>query len=125
MDLIEEQFAQLQSRYPEATRTTNPDGSTTITIPRLPLPDGWNKHETTVVFALPIGYPYAKPDCFWTDPDLRLSTGARPANSDVKSPPGVSSSMLWFSYHASTWNANTDSIITYTNVIRARLADRK
>jgi hypothetical protein len=125
MDLIDEQFAQLVARYPEASRRANADGTTTILIPQFPLPEGWNKRETEIAFVLPVGFPYAKPDCFWADAELGLISGSQPANSNVQQLPGVARPMRWFSYHASTWNPNRDSALTYTNVIRTRLADRR
>jgi E2/UBC family protein E len=125
MDIVEQQFADLQGRYPQATRLALPNGSSLITITQFPVPDGWNKKETTVVFLVPVGYPYARPDCFWADTELRLGSGSVPMNSGTQNVPNVSTPMLWFSFHPATWNANTDSLLTYTNVIRLRFSDRR
>jgi hypothetical protein len=71
-----------------------------IKIADTPLPAGWNKQSTHIFIVAPQGYPFAKPDCFWADPDLRLANGNLPQNSQMNNPiPGVPDSLLWFSWH--------------------------
>ena len=125
MDVIEQQFADLEVRFPATKRRGLANGTSLLEIPNFSLPDGWNKTQTTVAFIVPAGYPYARPDCFWADLDLRLSSGAMPANSGTNPGTGGAQPMLWFSFHPTYWNPNTDSLITYTNVIRARFAERR
>ena len=121
MDALEQQFADLQLRYPNATLERRPDGTAVIKLPEFSLPGGWSKPTATVAFVAPAGYPYAKPDCFWADVDLRLSSGGVPANSGTNNV--LAEPMLWFSFHTSAWNPNKDSLMTYVNVIKARLND--
>src|SRR5690349_20755721 len=114
MGPIDIQFEQLRQKYPGATLQPLPDGSAIIRIPNIPLnAERWNNNSTTVYFVAPVGYPAAKPDCFWTDADLRLRNGNSPKNTGNQPlPPGIAAPTLWFSWHAASWNANSDSLRT-------------
>lgn len=120
MTPLQQQFEILKMEYEEATLLQLPTGAHLVSIPRVPLPGGWNKGEVTVKFIAPVGYPLARPDCFWSDVDLRLSTGAMPQNSAINVIPEANESSLWFSWHVSQWNPNRDSLSTFTKVIENR-----
>lgn len=122
MSLIIEHLEHIRGEHPNATAESRPDGTTLITIPKIPLPKGgWNRDHTTVQFLTPVGYPMAKPDCFWTDCDLRLSNGALPKNSQVQVPSFGGQDKLWFSWHASQWNPSRDTLKSYLHIITDRL----
>ncbi len=114
----------LRAREPDLQLQVLPDGSKLICIPQVALPAGWNKPSTSVHLVAPPGYPFAQPDCFWADPDLRLSSGALPQNAALGNPiphrPGLPA--LWFSWHLQGWNAARDDLLTWLTVIRERLA---
>lgn len=94
-----------------------------IRIPAVTLPTGWNKQSTHVSLVAPQGYPFAKPDCFWTDLDLRLANGNMPQNAQINNPiPGVPDAMLWFSWHVDPWNPNRDDLVTWFTLIKQRLS---
>jgi hypothetical protein len=121
MAVIDEQFAKLQKEFPNSSLQSLPSGATLITVENVQLPVGWSAGETTVRFIAPVGYPHAKPDCFWTNPELRLSPGNLPqATGDGNQIPETNQTGLWFSWHASQWNPNRDTLLTYLNVIRNR-----
>jgi|SRR6185437_8650301 hypothetical protein len=101
----------------------NPDGSAVVTVPAVPLPQGWSKAAVTVKFVAPVGYPHAKPDCFWADADLTLLGGGQPQASNMTPIPGSAQPLRWFSWHISHWDPNRDSFFTYVNVIRERFKD--
>jgi len=124
MTLLDEQLEILRSQYPDAIVRHLPSGAALIVLPRIPLVDGWSKKSTAVRFLAPVGYPHAKPDCFWTDGDLRLAGGATPANTGGNPIPEINEGgHLWFSWHTAQWNPNRDSLLTYVNVIKNRLRD--
>lgn len=123
MDPLEEQFAQLKKEHGSATLDRRSDGTALVAIPGFPLPSGWNVPSVDVYFLVPLGYPVARPDCFWTDASLRLLGGSMPANTGSNSGHGLSSEKLWFSWHASTWNPSLDDLLTYSHLIRTRLRD--
>lgn len=94
-----------------------------IRISAVTLPIGWNKQSTHIILVAPQGYPFAKPDCFWADVDLRLANGNIPQNAQLNNPiPGVPESLLWFSWHVDPWNPNRDDLVTWFTLIRQRLS---
>ncbi len=121
--LLQDQFTRLQQIYPDATVATLPDGTTLVTVPGVALPPGWSQPATTVSFIVPMGYPMARPDCFWAESGLRLSAGGMPRNSGVNQVPGTVEPRLWFSWHATVWSAATDTLLTYVRVIQRRFAE--
>lgn len=100
----------------------HPDGAVWIEVPNVQLPDGWNMTHCTVSFLAPVGYPQARPDCFYADQGLRLASGGMPTNANLQVAPDQQT-RLWFSYHVSTWDANRDSLLTYLNVTKQRLRE--
>lgn len=87
------------------------------------LPSGWSKQVIEVSFVVPQGYPFAKPDCFWADLDLRLANGNLPQNTRLDNPiPGVPDPLIWFSWHVDPWNPNQDDLCTWFAIIKRRLA---
>ena len=123
MTPLQEQFEILQSQYPQAIFRALPSGTALITISGFPLPDGWSPGETTVRFLAPVGYPFAKPDCFWVDQQVRLRNGAMPQSANLQAIPEVNEVHLWFSWHVGPWNPNRDNLSTYVRVIETRLKD--
>jgi hypothetical protein len=120
--IAQRQFEHLREVRPRATIEWRPDGTAFVTVPELELAAGkWNKRSTTVRFVVPLGYPAAKPDSFWVDPDVRLATGLMPQNTAINTSHGGPAPLLWFSWHTISWNPNSDSLKTYLSVIDKRL----
>jgi len=124
-ELIARQFATLQASYPSSAIVEKGDGSYHLILKEIPLPEGWTKQSVEIRFIIPVGYPMARPDCFWTDLDLRLANSAMPVNANPSPMPPDNVTYLWFSWHLQTWNPNSDSLVTYVNVIRRRLQEVK
>lgn len=118
--IIEAQLVILREAYPSADVRTMHDGSCLVSISDVPLPVGWNRTHTTIWFVIPMGYPIAKPDCFWADPELRLSGERQPMNTNVSAMPN-GEMKLWFSWHTQRWNPNADDLLTYVHVVETRL----
>ena len=112
----------LQQQFPGASAARLPSGAYLVTVPDFPVCAGWTLSRTTVWFIVPVGYPYANPDCFWVDKGLQLATGAMPQNSNITVVPETNITGIWFSWHlAHPWNPNTDTLLTWTAVISNRL----
>lgn len=118
--IIEKQLVPLREEYPYADVTQLNDGSHLLSISNIPLSDGWNQPETTIWFVIPVGYPIAKPDCFWADQNLRLLDGRMPMNTNITGMPN-GEAKLWFSWHTQKWNPNIDNLLTYVHVVEGRL----
>ncbi|MDI1344148.1 MAG: E2/UBC family protein [Pseudolabrys sp.] len=125
MTPFEEQFDALQKELSGASYLKIPDGSFVVTVPGLRLPDGWTAPVTTVYFIAPVGYPVSRPDCFWSDADLKLTGGRVPQNTGANPLPNGPAPLLWFSWHVSNWSPNADTLLTYVNVIKKRFQELK
>jgi hypothetical protein len=117
------QMEVVRERFPESSVTLNPDGSWTVNIHNVALDaQRWNQPSTTVRFILPVGYPAARPDCFFADATLRLVAGNMPAGTGIQPLPHSGAQHLWFSWHLDYWNPARDSILTFIRVMQVRLA---
>ena len=123
MTPIEQQLQLLKTICAGATLTRLPSGAHLVTMPDVKMPQGWNRQIVTILFVAPPAYPAAQPDCFWVEPTgVRLENGATPQNTnDSNLIPEVGQRGTWFSWHLQHWNPNSDSLVTYFNVIMQRL----
>jgi Prokaryotic E2 family E len=124
--LFDEHFEALRAAYSGTAYMQRADGSRLIKIPNYALrPRCWNSIETTVYFLAVPSYPLARPDCFWTDPQLKLASGGPPQNTSINNNHGGPESLLWFSWHVAKWDPNHDTLLTYLKVIDRRLQECK
>jgi len=123
MTPLQIQFEILKGEFSKADLQMLPSGAALITIPDFQLPKGWSQGNTTVKFLAPVGYPFAKPDCFWIDEQVRLQNQAMPQSARFEPIPEVNGNHLWFSWHVGPWNPNRDNLSTYIRVIENRLKD--
>jgi hypothetical protein len=125
MTPYDEQLADLGERFKGVSAQPNPNGLALVTVPELVLPKGWNKPQTNIWFIIPNGYPYANPDCFWTDAALRLEGERMPQNTALQELAGVGPT-LWFSWHLNgAWRPNKDNLSTWMAVIANRFEQRQ
>ena len=102
-----------------------PGGATIVRVQGEDLPPGWSAPQTEVRFLAPVGYPMARPDCFWADNGLRLAAGAMPQATQINEIPNAGEQGLWFSWHVQHWDPNRDTLLTYLQVIRSRLREAR
>lgn len=122
--LVIKQLEDLKKEHPDATWAELGD-TVKVDVPGVLLPSGWSRDRVRVSFLLPAGYPVAQPDCFWTEPDLRLGDGRTPQNTGLQQIPGSPETLLWFSWHMQIWNPNECSALTWLRVIRKRFEQLK
>lgn len=124
MKSVQQEFAEVALAFPGAQLLASSDGTQLVIVPAIRLPTGWSQQSTHVRFVVPAGYPYAAPDCFWADPNLRLGSGAMPQNTQLgnPTPSQPDPSMLWFSWHLAggSWNPGVSDLMTYIQVIKKR-----
>jgi|SRR5580698_2242549 hypothetical protein len=84
-----------------------------------PIPPGYSRPTTDLLVRVPLSYPDAGPDMFWTDPDLRLIDGGSPQCGDLIET-YLGKPWRRFSWH-SAWRPATDSLESYLYFIRLRL----
>jgi len=116
------EVARLQAARPGAQVLPRPDGTAVVFVPGVELPAGWSCRHTCVRWLLSPAYPAAQPDCFYTDPDLRIADGATPTNTGMQQL--EAQPLLWFSWHLQvTWRPGRDDLLTYLRFIESRFAD--
>lgn len=84
-----------------------------------PIPAGYSRTTADLLVRIPLSYPDAGPDMFWTNPDLRLANGAPPQSADVLEP-YMGQEWRRFSWHTA-WKPNTDNLHSYMHFVRRRL----
>lgn len=116
------QIEAVTALFPGSALEHMPDGTWLVELPCVGLdPELWNQSETSVRFLLPVGYPVARPDCFYADAMLRLRNGGMPQASGLQVLPNKGGSYLWFSWHLDQWSPARDTILTFVRVILTRL----
>lgn len=120
------EFELVRARYGELE--IEPD-ERWFTVKKLPLRSGWNKGAVRVFVAIPPGYAVTPPDNFGTDSDLRLATGAQPANTSLLQD-ASGHQWLQFSYHvdAGDWHPHADptmghNLLTFLAGVQSRLEE--
>jgi hypothetical protein len=131
--LVERQLAEVAQAFAGASGEELPDGSVLVRLPDVALPGGWNRTAATMLFIVPVGYPAAKPDCFWAvPPPLRPQAVGQPqrcvlanGNEVEKIPHRPEIQATWFSWHANTWDVARSTLLTYANFVMRRFEERK
>jgi hypothetical protein len=122
LDIVDSQLAEVQVHYPDARMETVPDGQRLLTVPGVGVGPGWNKTQTTVRILVPTGFPHVKPDCFYTEAELRLAAGD-PASSAPQTVFGAT--YRWFSWHLQDWNPASGTLQKYVAFCRRRLQEAR
>ena len=85
----------------------------------LPLPDGWGRQATDVVWILEPGYPVTPPDCFWIDEDTHSPPATEQVNTQIQAcPMGTGINRRWVSWHVNQWNAAGHDLENWLSSIR-------
>lgn len=125
-DRIRRELELVRQRFGELVVDPNLDW---FVVCSMPLSGAWAKSSSRVLVLFPGGYPTTPPDNFYTDPDLRLATGALPGNvSENQQVAGAT--WLQFSYHVESadWRPEQDpadghNLVTFLEGVRRRLEE--
>ena len=113
---IREELALLRQRYDDLEY--NEDGRW-VRIPSYPLPEGWNRSLTDVIFQIPVGFPGTPPYGIYTPAGL-LFKGERPNNYSEPTPtrppfPGNWGIFSWMSDEGQ-WRPTAD-VVSGSNLL--------
>lgn len=90
----------------------------------LPLPDGWNRPTTDVVWILEPGYPVTPPDCFWMEEDTHSPPATVQVNTAIQGcPAGTGINRRWVSWHLGQWNPASHDLEDWLSSIRQAIRE--
>jgi len=84
-----------------------------------PIPPGYNCSTADLLIRIPLAYPDAGPDMFWTSPTLTLVNGTAPKNGDLLET-YIGHQWRRFSWHT-IWKPTIDNLHGYMHFVRRRL----
>lgn len=122
LDIIDSQLAEVRVHYPETRMEAVPDGQRLLTVPNVGVGPGWTMTQATVRILVPTGFPHVKPDCFYTEAELRLANGD-PASSTLQNVFGEVH--RWFSWHLQDWNPASGTLQKYVAFCWRRLQEAR
>lgn len=101
-------------------------GVTCLEIAHFPLPAAYEPSTTTLLLKLPVGFPNAAPDMFWTSPRVNLKGGAVPLTANTIENLGGRQWQRW-SRHIpqGRWRPAVDSLRTLVMIVKRELAKGK
>jgi Prokaryotic E2 family E len=80
----------------------------------------FNKGRTELLVVVPLPYPDAKIDMFYTEPDLSLINGGVPKGAEVIES-HLGRNWRRFSWHTNSWNPAVDDLASHVSFIEQRL----
>lgn len=85
-----------------------------------PMPGAYKPGVVDLLLRLPAGYPNAKPDMFWTRPNVTLASGAIPTTANVQE---TYLGLPWqrWSRHGNGWRPGVDGLRSFLATIRREL----
>ncbi len=92
-----------------------------VVVHEYALPQGYRPSVVDLLLRLPVNFPLAAPDMFWTDPEVRLSSGGYPAASSHFEEYGGRRWQRWSRHFAQAWRVGTDNLRTFWGSIRREL----
>lgn len=86
------------------------------------LPEGYCPNICDLLIRIPVGYPNANPDMFWTSPEIRLRQGGVPTRADVQETYDGRAWQRW-SRHLppGTWRPGVDTLQSFLTTVRQEL----
>jgi hypothetical protein len=128
--LPESDLTFLKEKYPSA-KVYEVGNEVHVLLISFPFPVAYKPRTADLLLRLPAGYPDAKPDMFWTMPDVKLTSGAWPAASQHHEIPGAGSgvevynNVPWqrWSRHSNPtdWRAGIDGLRNFIGTIKREL----
>lgn len=98
-------------------------GAVWVIIRAFQFPPPYTPNRADLLLQLPAGYPNAKPDMFWTSPDVKLPGGSWPKSSNVQETHCGRTCQRWSRHFPDDcWRPGTDNLRSYVASIRAELA---
>lgn len=101
----------------EVIRNTN---DVHIILKDYQFPEVYDPRQSNLLIILPVGYPNAKLDMFWTYPDVKLATGNWPLSSNVHQDFHGKGWQRW-SRHIN-WRSGIDNLRSFVTSVQREIA---
>ena len=92
-----------------------------VIIDDFPFPDAYAPRVASLMIKLPAGYPNANLDMFWTNPVVRLVSGAMPQNCTELQKIDEVQWQQWSRHFATAWRQGVDNLQTFVATVRREL----
>ncbi len=93
-----------------------------LVVKRFTLPAGYQPSEVDLLLRLPVQFPQAPPDMFWTDPVISYTNGGVPSQTQAREHYMGRSWQRWSRHFGqSQWRPGTDDLRSYLRLIRSTL----
>ncbi|WP_321793279.1 multiubiquitin domain-containing protein [Burkholderia pyrrocinia] len=88
-----------------------------------PLPDGYTSQHTVLALEIPLTYPGAQIDMFYTNPPLRLPSGRAIPNTEVNESIDGRSFNRWSRHRGqqSPWDPASDNVVTHLALVESAM----
>jgi len=96
----------------------NVSGELLVVIHHFALPAAYNPRECDLLVRLPVGYPNANPDMYWTRPDVQLAGGGTPRAAEHREPYLGTSWQRWSRHFPGGWRPGIDGLRSYLAAVR-------
>jgi len=95
---------------------------TCIVLPKFPLPEGLDRHESDLLLRLSAGYPDVPPDMWWFDPPIRRANGQPIQATDVVERHLDRSWQRWSRHFQNgQWRSGVDGLRNFLALVRREL----
>lgn len=93
-----------------------------LVIKEFALPEGYQPSKVDLLLRLPVQFPQAPPDMFWTDPIVSYANGGTPTQTQMRQNFMGRSWQRWSRHFSqSRWRPGTDDLRSYVQLIRSTL----
>lgn len=93
-----------------------------LVLKEFALPEGYRPSEVDLLLRLPLQFPQAPPDMFWTDPAVSYANGGTPPQTQARQNFMGRSWQRWSRHFGqSRWRPGTDDLRSYVQLIRSTL----
>ena len=96
-------------------------GMVTLVINGYELPVGYTPRVVDLLLLLPVGFPDASPDMFWTDPVVTYADGRVPPQTQLRQTFRGRTWQRWSRHPGQGWRVGIDNLQSYLRLIRTGL----
>ena len=94
-------------------------GSVHLILQNIPFSEKFNPRFADILIMIPVGYPTAPLDMFWTFPEITLANGAAPETTEMRQEFHGKNWQRWSRHGA--WRPGVDNLRTFIKAMRKEI----